>query len=69
MTLPGGERVGLERGLEEEKDVLVNPTVVDAPGVSQWEDLGSFQMWVHKVKASGGPGHIHGVRSFYVNKT
>lgn len=68
MAVPGRERVGLESGLEEE-DVLVNPTVVGAAGVSRWEDLGNFQTWVREVKAGGGPGSRHGVRSFYVNKT
>lgn len=42
----------------------MNPMVVDAPGVSQWEDLGNFQMWVHEVKAGSGPCDRHGVRSF-----
>lgn len=53
---------GLERGTEEE-DVLVNPTVV---GASRWEDLGNFQMWVHKVEAGGDR---QGVRSLDVNRT
>ena len=47
--------------MEEEEDVLVNPTVLDASGVSQREDLGNFQMWVHEAKAGGGPGDRHGV--------
>lgn len=63
--------VGLARGLEEEENnALVNPKVVDAPGcISMGKKLGSFQMWVRKVKAGGGPGSRCGVRSFYINKT
>lgn len=60
------QREGLERGREEEEDVLVNPTVVGAPSASRWEDLGNFQMWVHEVEADGDR---QGVRSLDANRT
>lgn len=50
MASDGPSWEGLERGLEPQDDVLVNPTVVGALGVSQREDLGNFQMWLMKSK-------------------
>lgn len=52
---------------EEEEDVLVAPA--DAPGASEWENLGNFQVWAQGIISGGGRGARHGVRSSPAPKT
>lgn len=52
---------------EEDQDVLVAPA--DAPGASEWENLGNFQVWVQEVTSGGGRGGRHGIRSPRATKT
>lgn len=52
---------------EEQQDVLVAPA--DAPGASEWENLGNFQVWAQGVTSGGGCGSRHGVWSPPAPKT